>query len=385
MNERELIQIIVSCKDYKNGYEYVKLIGRIKYRLPMINAYVVEVEKGKMNQLIDIEGVLAYEYDTHITAQMKRVSEIIELNWAHDRKIYGEGVGVAIVDTGLWPHEDFTSVNNRIVGFYDVINGNNKPYDDNGHGTHVAGILGGNGHVFNKEYIGIAPKCNLIGVKVLNHKGDGNISDVLAGLQWIINNRERYNIRIVNISVGATTKSEVDESSMLVKGVNAVWDEGIVVVVAAGNNGPNPMSISIPGISRKVITVGSSDDNYTVDVLGSKKKDYSGRGPTSACIKKPDVIAPGSSIVSCGIKNRKKRRNYNVIRTSKDAQAIYTIKSGTSMSTPIVSGAIALLLSKYPKMTNKDVKLKLKTGTIDLGYSWSKQGWGLINIPKLLS
>ncbi len=172
---------------------------------------------------------------------------------------------------------------------------------------------------------------------------------------------------------------------MLVKGVNAVWDAGIVVVVAAGNNGPNPMSISIPGISRKVITVGSSDDNYTVDVFGSKKKDYSGRGPTLACIKKPDVIAPGSNIVSCGIQKSNSRKGNRVKRLSNDSSSVYTVKSGTSMSTPVVSGAMALLLSKYPKMSNRDVKLKLKSGTIDLGHSWSKQGWGLINIPKLLS
>lgn len=257
--------------------------------------------------------------------------------------------------------------------------------------SHVAGIVGGNGIRSSKVYVGVAPRCNLIGVKALNSKGDGNISDVLAGLQWILDNKEKYNIRVVNISVGATTKSETDESSMLVKGVNAVWDAGIVVVVAAGNNGPNPMSISIPGISRKVITVGSSDDNYTVEVFGNRKKDYSGRGPTTACIKKPDIIAPGSSIVSCKVINRQKRyvskniSNKGGESLNKTTYEMYTIKSGTSMSTPIVSGAIALLLSRYPNMNNRDIKLKLKTGTIDLGYPWSKQGWGLLNIPKLLS
>ena len=246
-------------------------------------------------------------------------------------------------------------------------------------------ILAGSGKTSNGQYIGIAPKFNLIGVKVLNQKGDGNISDVLAGLQWIVDNKDRYNIRVVNISVGATTNSDGDESSMLVKGVNAVWDEGIVVVVASGNNGPGPMSISIPGISRKVITVGSSDDNYTVDLFGSKKKDYSGRGPTSECIKKPDVIAPGSNIVSCGVNERYQIRGNSNRNRSRNISAMYTIKSGTSMSTPIVSGAIALLLCRNPKMTNRDVKLKLRTGTIDLGYQWQKQGWGLVNIPKLLS
>lgn len=385
MKNTETVQVIISCKNFKKDYEYVRQIGQIKYSLPMINAYVVEVYENKINDLVKNEDVFAYEMDTHITAQMRRVSDIIELQWAHDRRIYGEGIGVAIVDTGIWPHADFTNGGNRIVGFYDVINGRESPYDDNGHGTHVAGIVGGSGKASGGRYIGIAPKCKLIGVKVLNEKGDGNISDVLAGLQWIVDNKEKYNIRVVNISVGATTESEVDESSMLVRGVNAVWDEGIVVVVAAGNNGPNPMTISIPGISRKVITVGSSDDNYMIDSRGNKKKDYSGRGPTAACIKKPDVIAPGSDIISCGASKNIKANTSSNRRPYRRRSGLYTRKSGTSMSTPVVSGAIALLLSKYPYMTNRDVKLKLRTGTIDLGYQRAKQGWGLINIPKLLS
>ena len=384
MKNKEKVQVIISCNNFKKDYEFVKNIGEIKYRLPMINAYVVEVCESKIDEIVKSEGVFAYEMDAHITAQMDRVADIIELQWAHDRRIYGQDIGVAIVDTGIWPHEDFINGKNRIVGFYDVINGRKEPYDDNGHGTHVAGIVGGSGKTSGGRYIGIAPKCNLVGVKVLNEKGDGNISDVLAGLQWIVDNKKKHNIRIVNISVGATTDSEIDENSMLVRGVNAVWDEGIVVVVAAGNNGPNPMSISIPGISRKVITVGSSDDNFTVDVFGTKKKDYSGRGPTASCIKKPDVIAPGSNIASCGV-SKYNANNLTGRRPYRRISSMYTRKSGTSMSTPIVTGSIALLLSKYPNMTNRDVKLKLRTGTIDLGYSWPKQGWGLINIPKLLS
>ena len=193
---------------------------------------------------------------------------------------FGYGVGVAIVDTGICLHKDFTEGGNRVVAFKDFINGKKEPYDDNGHGTHVAGIIGGNGYSSKGKYIGIAPACNFIIIKVLDHRGDGNISDVLAGLQWIIDNRKKYNIRVVNISVGTSAKDTMDENSLLVQGVNAVWDSEIIVVVAAGNNGPGPMSISTPGISRKVITVGSSDDNVSVELFGSKSKDYSGRGPT---------------------------------------------------------------------------------------------------------
>ncbi len=387
MESKEKIQIIVRCSEYENNYNEVAAMGEIKYKLPMIDSYVIEVDEEQLEELHKKSDDWSYELDTHITAQMNRVSEIIGLKWAHERNITGEGIGVAVADTGICLHKDFVEGGNRILYFYDLLHGRTEPYDDNGHGSHVAGIIGGNGFLSGGKYIGIAPKCNLIGIKVLDQRGDGNISDVLAGLQWIIDNKKKYNIRIVNISVGTTSKENIDENSLLVKGVNAVWDAGIVVVVAAGNNGPGPMSISTPGISRKVITVGSSDDRISVELFGNKTKDYSGRGPTSSCIKKPDIVAPGSNIVSCGTMKNYQRYRYNTINNprSDNYSLMYTIKSGTSMATPIVSGAIALLLSKYPDMTNKDVKLKLRDSAVDLGYSWTKQGWGLLNIPRFLS
>lgn len=381
------IQIIVQCKDYERNYTDVAQMGRIKHKLPMINSYVIEVDEDDLVHLQNEQGILSFELDTHITAQMNRAAEIIELKWAHERNILGQNIGVAIVDTGLCLHKDFTEHGNRVAAFYDLIHGRTEPYDDNGHGSHVAGIVGGNGFLSAGKYTGVAPKCNLIGVKVLDHKGDGNISDVLVGLQWLIDNKEKYNIRIVNISVGTTAKNNTDENSLLVRGVDALWDAGIVVVVAAGNNGPGPMSISTPGISRKVITVGSSDDRITVELFGNKKTDYSGRGPTASCIKKPDIVAPGSNIVSCGTMKNYQRYRYNLLNNQRadNLSLMYTVKSGTSMATPLVSGAIALLLSKNPTMTNKDVKLKLRDSAVDLGHPWSKQGWGLLNIPRLLS
>jgi len=386
MNKKQNIQIIVSCSDYENNFNEVAAMGKVKYRLPMIDSYVIEVEQDRLDQLQEENALWSYELDTHITAQMNRAAEIIELKWAHDRQIFGDNIGVAVVDTGICLHKDFTEGGNRILGFYDLIHGRTEPYDDNGHGSHVSGIIGGNGFLSNYKYVGLAPKCNLIGIKVLDQKGDGNISDVLAGLQWIIDNKEKYNIRVVNISVGTTTKENVDENSLLVKGVNAVWDAGIVVVVAAGNNGPGPMSISTPVISGKVITVGSSDDRITVELFGNKTMDYSGRGPTASCIKKPDIVAPGSNIISCGTMKNYQRYRYNLLNNPRNdfSSLMYTVKSGTSMATPIVSGAIALLLSKYPKMTTKEVKLKLRESAVDLGYPWTKQGWGLLNIPRLL-
>jgi len=386
MVKKQKVQVIVHCEEYEKRQQLFEHIGYIKYKLPMINAYVVEIEEEQLDTLRTMEGLLEMELDTHITAQMNRVSEIIESNWAHERGYLGKGVGVAIVDTGIALHKDFIEGGNRVVAFVDFINQRTEPYDDNGHGTHVAGIIGGNGYSSKGKYKGVAPECNFIGVKVLDHRGDGNISDVLAGLQWVMDNRKKYNIRIVNISVGTSSKDNLDENSLLVQGVNAVWDHGIVVVVAAGNNGPGPMSISTPGISRKVITVGSSDDNIAVEVFGSgRSKDYSGRGPTPFCIKKPDIVAPGSNIISCNISRYSTRSKNGELRlTSSDSPMMYTIKSGTSMATPVISGSIALLLSARPGLTNREVKLKLRDCAVDLGQHWEKQGWGLLNIRRLL-
>ncbi len=385
MNKGSKVQIIVHCKEYGKRQEIMENLGYIKYKLPMIDAYVIEVDENKLDHIKNMEGLISIEVDTHITAQMNRVSDIIESHWAHEHGYLGQGIGVAVVDTGISLHKDFIESKNRVVAFEDFINGRKEPYDDNGHGTHVAGIIGGNGYSSKGKYTGVAPACNIISVKVLDHRGDGNISDVLAGLQWIIDNRKKYNIRIVNISVGTSTKDSLDENSLLIQGVNAVWDNGIVVVVAAGNNGPGPMSISTPGISRKVITVGSSDDNVTVEVFGNRAKDYSGRGPTPYCIKKPDIVAPGSNIISCNISRYLLRgRNGGIHYNSAENPMMYTIKSGTSMATPVVSGAVALLLSAYPNLRNREVKLMLRNSAVDLGQHWEKQGWGLLNARKLI-
>lgn len=283
----------------------------------------------------------------------------------------GQGVGVAVLDTGCYPHEDLL---NRISGFRDFVGKRIVgPYDDNGHGTHVCGIIGGSGigasygrRPYGK-YHGIAPGCRLIPVKVLDRRGNGYASDVLSGLRYIREQRARWNIRIVNISVGSYAKKNSGENSVLVRGVNEAWDDGLIVVVAAGNMGPERGTITTPGISRKVITVGCSDDEREVNVMGRRMVHYSGRGPTNACICKPDLVAPGAAIVSCS--NR---------------AGCYAVKSGTSMSTPIVSGAIALLLEKYPDMTNRDVKLFLKERAVDLGQPKNQQGWGMLDIGRLL-
>ena len=301
---------------------------------------------------------------------MNNVRKIINFYPPYSHWYTGRGIGVAILDTGIDPlHRDLL---NRVTVFKDFLNHKEIPYDDNGHGTHVAGIIGGNGICSNGKYRGIAVNCNFIILKVLDHKGNGNAKDVSTAIDWTIKNMKKYNIRILNISVGTVPQTGDNEKSILVQGVEKAWDEGLVVVVAAGNNGPEPMSITTPGISKKVITVGSSNDFKSSLSTGDLRLNYSGRGPTPYCICKPDLVAPGSNIISC---------NYEYTKGGYP----YSGKSGTSMSTPIVSGAIALLLEKYPYLINRDVKLKLKNSTRDLGIPRNQQGWGLLDVGQMLS
>ena len=270
----------------------------------------------------------------------------------------GKGVGVAVLDTGIFPHMDFR---NRIRAFADFVAYKSMPYDDNGHGTHVAGILAGDGTASMGKYKGVAPGCGLMALKVLDRFGNGSREQVLRAFRWILDHREQYRIRIVNISVGTTCRS-VSDQDVLIQGVEKLWDEGLVVVAAAGNQGPKPGSVTAPGSSRKVITVGSSD-------MLTGRAAVSGCGPTAECVCKPDLVAPGNHIVSC----------------APGTANTYGVKSGTSMSTPLVSGAIALMLEKDPLLTNVEIKMLLRESTDDMGLPRNRQGWGKFNFHKFMS
>ena len=301
---------------------------------------------------------------------MNIVHSLIHRNTPKVLPYTGKNVGIAVLDTGIFPHMDFILPNNRIAAFCDFISQKPAPYDDNGHGTHICGICSGNGCTSRKKYCGIAPDSHLIVGKILDSEGNGSISSILEAVQWVIKTKDLYKTRILNISIGTDAGEPVSEDSVLVRGVNEAWDAGLVVVAAAGNNGPAPMSVTAPGISRKIITVGAADDYKHIYIRGRKISNYSGRGPTQECIQKPDVVAPGSNIMSCSSKS--------------PTGPGYTSRSGTSMATPIVSGSIALLLEKYPSMTNKEVKLRLRSSCDDLGLPKSQQGWGMINLERLL-
>ncbi len=370
------IQLVIEDNLTENEEHLIKEIANIKYKLPIINSLVIEIEKDNLEKIKKLDFIKQIYENANISMQMDIARKVVKADIAQERGYSGAGIGIAILDTGISAVNDFISPNNRIIAFKDFINNKKAPYDDNGHGTHVAGIAGGNGINSLGRYKGIAPSCNLIAVKVLDSEGKGNAGDVLAGMQWVIDNKKRYNIKILNLSIG-TNNTSLDDP--LVKAVEKAWNIGIAVTIAAGNNGPKKSSISSPAISKKVITIGASDDHKHANFFGNTLINFSGRGPTLECIVKPDIIAPGVNIVSCLSKNITANKNeIKVIDNS------YFALSGTSMATPIVSGGIALLLEKYKDLKPDDIKLMLKKCSVSLNLPKNQQGWGLIDINKLL-
>nr|WP_296265556.1 S8 family peptidase [uncultured Merdimonas sp.] len=269
---------------------------------------------------------------------MDRVKKIIHY-WCKDtreNRVRGRGSVVAVLDTGLSPHPDFGG---RVAGFQDMTRGRKEMYDDSGHGTHVTGILLGAGRMSKGILSGIAPEAEVAVVKVLDQNGEGDVETILAGIWWVLENRKRLGIRIVNLSVGAKMGLDPGKEKEFLRAVEEMWNAGLVVVVSAGNQGPGEGTVAVPGTSRKVITVGALKTDARI-------QDCSGQGPTGECVVKPDLLAPGYRILSC---NSRFGRRYGY----------YTVKSGTSMAAPVVSGAVALYLSKYPEAQNAEVKLRM--------------------------
>jgi len=307
---------------------------------------------------------------------MERVRKQIGLTEAEaaaqKKTIYGNSrIVVAVLDTGVAAHPD---IRDNVIYFKDFVGKSPTMYDDNSHGTHICGILCGDGRLSDGKYCGIAKDCGLVVCKVLNHKGDGTAETMLRALEFIKRYRRQLDIRIVNISVGIGELKNLRMEEELKRITESLWDDRILVVCAAGNKGPADGSISSLCNSNKVITVGCHDGEYFKNER-DRCELHSGRGSRYDFVRKPDIVAPGTKIVSC---------HYQWNMHSKDAGLSYAEKSGTSMATPIVSGCAALLLAREPWLSPDQVKERILFTASDLGEPWNKQGWGMINAKRLL-
>ncbi len=266
----------------------------------------------------------------------------------------GVGVTVALIDTGADAnHETLT---HKIVAFQDFVNNQTTPYDDNGHGTHCASLVAGD------MGTGVAPGAKLVVIKVMDRDGACYLSDALKALDWCLENKDRYGIRVVSFSVGGENPS--DGSSLLDEACDRMVEEGLVMCVAAGNSGPASSSIVIPGDAENVITVGAIDSSGLIF-------DLSSRGPTAKGETKPDLVTLGVDVVSA-------------LAGSRNGQSSV---SGTSMAVPQVSGASAILLEDRPDLGPADVKRILLKTADDLGPSGKDNlyGYGALNLTRALA
>ena len=276
----------------------------------------------------------------------------------------GRGVTVAILDSGVAADPDLVQPTNRILASVNFAD-QRLVLDPGGHGTHVAGIVAGNGTRSAGEFIGIAPQANVVDVRVLSSTGSGRISSVVRGIDWVIAHRSTYNIRVINMSFGAPVTGTY-RTDPLSAAVEIAWRRGLVVVAAAGNSGPARNTVLSPGIDPYAITVGATDDAGTLSTRDDSLAWFSSWGTADANAK-PDLVAPGRRIVSIRVPGSALDTLFPDRVITAQNGSTYIRLSGTSMSTPIVSGAVALLLERRPDLTPDQVKGLLVSTTQTYG------------------
>ena len=264
----------------------------------------------------------------------------------------GQGVTVAVVDTGIDNLPDFSG---RLAGGVDLSGGNDPFQDSYGHGTFVAGLIAGDGTSSNGQYSGEAPGARLVSIKVAGATGTTHLSTVILGLQWAVDHRASYGIKVLNLSLGYQS-SQSTVTNPLDQAVEAVWNSGIAVVASAGNAGPFNGTILSPGDDPMVITVGALDDMATPSPLDDEMTNFSSVGPTSIDgWAKPDLVTSGRSVVSLAVPGLTIYNNYPSARIGPAS----FVGSGTSFSAAITSGAAALVLAANPGLSPDEIKARL--------------------------
>ena len=339
----------------------------------LVNAVTIEASTKTIEELRKLPEVKRITPNYKVEALLQESVPLINADDVWNLGYTGQGIKIAVIDTGIdKTHPDLL---NKVIKENDFVVGSD-PYcgdgdddsialDDHGHGTHVAATAAGNGVLK-----GVAPDANLYAVKVLGTSGCGYDDWIISGIGWAVDpdNDPLTNdgSDIISLSLGGPGDPDDPMSIAIDNAVNA----GVVATVAAGNSGPSEFTIGSPGTARKAITVGASDKS---DVLAS----FSSRGPTKVGTVKPDVLAPGVSICAAQWDNW-----LEGIAECTLELAQHIAISGTSMATPHVAGATALLKQAHPTWTPDEIKYALRNTAKDLGYNPLEQGHGRIDLLK---
>jgi subtilisin family serine protease len=370
-------------------------------RLDLINGYVLEVPDAAIDQVVAPNSVRSAHFDRPIWAADYLSTHATAADVVQQARYRGAGIGIAVIDSGVtaW-HDDLMAGgrnnrthpygNQRVSKFVDFVGGGRQPYDDHGHGSHVAGIILGNGHDSDGKHAGMAPDASLIALKVLDKDGKGTISNFIAALDWVAANAKTHNIRVVNVSAGSWVTESYWTDPMTLAAKRLV-EQGIVVVAAAGNLGRNAQGeeqyggILCPGNAPWVLTVGASSTLGTVRRNDDVRARFSSNGPTRGdYTAKPDLLAPGYGILSLAVPDSTLfvgNPQFLVPGTERTAHPPYLSLSGTSMAAPQVTGAVALMLEANPKLTPNLVKGILQyTAQSYPEYNPLQQGTGFLDV-----
>jgi serine protease AprX len=343
-----------------------RLGGQVTRALPIVAGFAATVPATVVGELARLPGVRAVTPDGRVrvqgTASTSTIRSVypktIRADDVWKRGVTGRGVTVAVLDTGVAPN--LPDLSGRLVGVTDDLTGQTTPCknlsgeldcnDRYGHGTFIAGLVAGNGASSGGKWKGVAPEARVLSVKAAGADGSADVSNILAAIQWVVSFKERYNIRVLNLSLG-TDSTQDWRVDPLNYAVERAWAAGMTVVVAASNKGPAPKTITKPADDPWVITVGATDDRGTVVLKDDQLPDFSGRGPTAHGVAKPDVVAPGAHVISL-------RAPGSTIDTKFPwyVDGSYRRGSGTSMATGVVSGAVALMLQANPGFSPDRVK-----------------------------
>jgi subtilisin family serine protease len=346
--------------------------GKTVRKYNVIDAFSAKMPASKIPKLSEMPEVERIYYDEIVSLPPQpspesilttNSTQAIGANYVWNTLGYtGTGIKVAIIDTGInYTHPDLGGgfgSGKKVADGYDFVNNDANPMDDNGHGTHVAGIVAANGTLK-----GVAPNATLFAVKVLDSTGSGNTSNIIAGIDWSI----AHGANVISMSLGGSTQPNDEFADVENIVSDAAVDKGVVVVTAAGNEGPGTDTIAVPASSKKVITVGASSSAGTIAILDDTIAAFSSRGPSAFGRLDPEVVAPGVGINSTWYTGG------------------YKILSGTSMATPHVSGAAALLLQKKPSLTPAQVRAILMHTSSNLtasDFHVFEKGAGIINLTN---
>jgi len=374
-------RVIVQAPDAALGVLRQGLSGRLRRDLRR-GAIALEVNDAQLEALkrnplySHISGDLPVAGDLAVTNQVTQAVSVWQgtpgaLGLLGGTPGYtGAGVGVAILDSGIATH---TALDTRVIARVNLVSDEaGVAGDPFGHGTHIAGIVAGNRTAASwvtPEFAGgSAPAARLVDVRVLGANGAGRTSDVIAGIDWVIDHRDTYDIRVINLSLGHPV-TEPSATDPLCQAVVRAVAAGVTVVVSAGNYGVtsegNPVlgGITSPGNSPLALTVGAIDTKDTLTTSDDEVAAYSSKGPARfELVVKPDVVAPGTRIVSLEAPHSYVGRAYPQWHIAGDGQNAYLRLSGTSMATAVVSGGVALLLNAEPSLTPAQVKMALQLG-----------------------